>query len=555
MKAFVTGFTEEKLNEVRTHPYFAAKLEAMKKHAETLLEQEPPRFKFSQLHLFVTTGNRSEYEKVYNNYIGRLNLYSSMYLLFGEEKYIEPLADIIWNICDLETWGLPAHVAETEDLPMRRAHIELCSASVGRYFGEILAHMEDKLPELVVKRMKHEVRERIVEGYKKYDFWWKHGTSNWSAVCIAGVLASYIYFATEEEIEAELPSMMKTMDGYLSGFDKDGCCMEGYGYWSYGFSYFCYFADLLRNYTNGKIDYFASERVENIAKFVENCAINDKQCIRFSDCGENYRPAEFLVHFLKDVYPDLQVPSLKLGAGTDGSIRAFMWPNPRYENSVMQPKNKIYHDAQWFIYKSNEYNFACKAGSNNEPHNHNDVGSFMISKDGKVTFTDPGVGEYTRQYFSSERYTILEPSARSHSLPIINGEYQVAGASEKSKIFIERENEYSFSMENAYKIETLTSLVRHFTCEKDRIVLVDTFTLSETPSSIVERFSTLVEPKIEGGKVYCGASVLEYNEAALTPVLRTETCVRSGSVKETLYLVDFEAKYPAKNMEFTFVFS
>jgi hypothetical protein len=45
----------------------------------------------------------------------------------------------------------------------------------------------------------------------------------------------------------------------------------------------------------------------------------------------------------------------------------------------------------------------------------------MISKGGYITFTDPGGGDYTRQYFSEERYTILEPSARGHSLPIING--------------------------------------------------------------------------------------------------------------------------------------
>ena len=108
----------------------------------------------------------------------------------------------------------------------------------------------------------------------------------------------------------------------------------------------------------------------------------------------------------------------------------------------MHPKNKIFHDAQWFIYRSEPYNFVCKAGYKNEPHNHNDVGSFMVSKGGKVTFTDPGTGEYTRQYFNAERFTILEPSSRSHSVPIINGCYQSFGVNEKADIFVEKENEY-----------------------------------------------------------------------------------------------------------------
>src|SRR5690606_39665769 len=50
--------------------------------------------------------------------------------------------------------------------------------------------------------------------------------------------------------------------------------------------------------------------------------------------------------------------------------------------------------------------FAAKGGYNNESHNHNDIGSFILYKEGKPLFIDAGVGTYTKKTFSNERYDI-----------------------------------------------------------------------------------------------------------------------------------------------------
>ncbi len=555
MKSYITGFSEERIEAIKKDPYFSARIENVIKKADLYLESEPQRIKFSDMHLFVTTGNRSNYEKVYNEYNSRVDMYATAYLFTKDAKYLEPLADVIWNICDLETWGLPAHVSEGLTLDNRRRFVELVSANVGRRFGEVLCLVgEENLPELVVKRMKSEVRERIVEGYKNYDFWWKRGNSNWSAVCIAGTLASYLYFATEEEIEEQLPAMIETALCYFNSFDAEGCCMEGYAYWSYGFSYFAIFADLLNNYTEGKINLFKEQKTRNAAFFLENCAINNDQCIRFSDCGEFFRPMPSLAHFLKNTYPELQIPPIPTLNGTEGNIRSFVWVDSSLKDSAMQPKSFTYHEAQWFIHRGEKYNFACKAGSNGEPHNHNDVGSFMISKDGRVTFTDPGTGAYTRQYFGPERHTILEPSSRSHSVPVINGNYQVIGK-EKSSVLTDEAREYAFTMQNAYDEKSLKNLTRRFVCLDDELVLTDSFEFDKAPDSLTERFSTLVKPEIRDGKVFCGASIMECESPELFDVeINTETCVRAQNITETLYLVDFKLKSPTEKMSFKFTF-
>ena len=554
MESYITGFSRENLKKRAKDPYFEKQMKALKERAEKYLETEPRRIKFSDMHLFETTGNRSQYEGARGDYFGRASVFSLLYALEEDEKYIMPLCDAIWNICDLETWALPAHIKEEYTLQQRRCFLELVSTNTGKMFGEILTLVgEENLPEIIVRRMKSEVRERILESFKRRNGWWATATSNWAAVCICGVLGSYIYFGEKEELDELIPAMVKTAEGYLSGFDADGCCLEGYGYWSYGFSYFLEFADLLRNYTGGKINLFERERVKTVASFIENCSINDNQCVRFSDCTEFFRPSAPIAHFIKNEYPDIQIPAIPPSSYAASDIRAYIWADPALKDSSMNPKNKIFRDAQWFIYRSDAYNFVCKAGHNNEPHNHNDVGSFMISKGGAVTFTDPGTGEYTRQYFSTERYTVLEPSSRSHSVPIINGTYQICNK-EKADIFVEKENEYAYSVEKAYDVPTLKSLKRHFVCNADNVTLTDSYEFSEMPESVVERFVSLVAPKIEDGKITVGESTLEYDASLFELEASTETCNRAGGVKETLYVFDLKPKTLCKNFSCSFKF-
>ena len=79
------------------------------------------------------------------------------------------------------------------------------------------------------------------------------------------------------------------------------------------------------------------------------------------------------------------------------------------ESEVLSPADEVYH-----IDKHNfQVPFVCgakdlgmKGGHNDESHNHNDVGSFVVYHNGKPILVDPGVGEYTSKTFSKERYTI-----------------------------------------------------------------------------------------------------------------------------------------------------
>ena len=185
-------FNDEKWEQVRTHPYFAEYKENVIKKAAEFMEKEPPVLKFSILHRYAVDGNREVYEGMYENYFSRLQCFFAAYMITNDGMYLVPLADILWNICDMESWSIPAHVAENLPISERRSNLDLCSTIAGFRVAEVLHFIGDKLPELVVRRAMAELRYRVIDSYARATtkrYWWLKAENNWSAVCIGCFIA------------------------------------------------------------------------------------------------------------------------------------------------------------------------------------------------------------------------------------------------------------------------------------------------------------------------------------------------------------------------------
>jgi hypothetical protein len=92
---------------------------------------------------------------------------------------------------------------------------------------------------------------------------------------------------------------------------------------------------------------------------------------------------------------------------------------------------------------------AAKGGHNDESHNHNDVGSFIIYKDGRPFIIDVGVETYTRKTFSRQRYDIWTMNSDYHNLPTINGLKQMNGREYQAKnvVYDRRKDQVTFSLD------------------------------------------------------------------------------------------------------------
>lgn len=172
---------------------------------------------------------------------------------YEQEKYIKAYEDTVWAICDEFSWALPAHIDNALPMEDYRGFIDLFAAETGFALAESSHLLKKMLEEKLLNRIEFEVRGRIIDSYmSEKEFSWEKSHSNWASVCAGSVGAAFLYLADDEEIRKALPRIEKTLDYFLSGYGADGVCREGYGYWSYGFGFFVYFAELLRQYSDGE---------------------------------------------------------------------------------------------------------------------------------------------------------------------------------------------------------------------------------------------------------------------------------------------------------------
>ena len=72
-------------------------------------------------------------------------------------------------------------------------------------------------------------------------------------------------------------------------------------------------------------------------------------------------------------------------------------------------------------------------GHDNESHNHNDVGSFIVYHDAHPVIIDIGVGTYTSLTFSKRRYELFNCRSAYHNVPLVNGMEQHDGKQYRAK--------------------------------------------------------------------------------------------------------------------------
>ena len=230
-------------------------------------------------------------------------------------------------------------------------------------------------------------------------------------------------------------------------------------------------------------------------------------------------------------------------------IRAATWLSEEYYyNPTPDDKPAEYYaaDSQMLIKRTPAFGFAAKGAYNNEPHNHNDVGSFIFAKNGRQVLIDHGSGPYSKQYFNKEtRYGYVECSSKGHNVPIINGEYQKFGTNYAAKDTKFENGVFSTDIAGAYGIEELKSLVRSFSFTDTEMTMKDSY-VYDGDGVLTERLVSLIAPAVaENGKVVIEDTAVIY-DPSICSVEITEDKTAAGV---PIYFMDFKLNPGVK--EFT----
>ena len=527
---------------IKKEPCFESILRKLKKEYGKMLEEGDLKcHKYREFKTFFTTGERKVYEKQYNLFRNRAEAAAILLLIYPENtEYLDDLMDTLYDICDEYTWSFPAHQGQIQTHD--NCHIDLGAAMTASQLAEIHTILKDRLDPLINSRIIHEIGRRVLDPFlatERYD-WWELDHSNWAAVCIGGIARSMMLIRPKGMTPEFEKRVLASLDTYLSGFDDSGICFEGMGYWRYGFGHFVMCCDMLRKFTAGRIDYFKQEKVKNIASFYQKIFLSGDCGVSFSDGGGAMRYPLYLLHYLKNEYPDDVLVYDKSYAHWDCmTYRSYTWYDDNIAKDPVEEKanfESFAPEAQWMIKRTVNYGFAAKGGCNQEPHNHNDVGSFIFAKEGRHIFTDPGGGLYTRQYFDPAlRYNHLECSSRGHSVPMIGDTVQSFGKEFKAKNAKYENGTFSLEIAGAYDCPELISIKRSFTFSDDKVTLTDTFEYFGN-KSIKQRLVTRAEPeKISDGeiKVDCGGASYD------PTICKAEITREKDSRENPVYYIDF----------------
>lgn len=359
--------------------------------------------------------------------------------LEDEGRFLDPVLDVVWAICEESSWSQPAHQVELR-IP-EKSFLDLTSAMTALDLAEAVTLLRPRLEPGLAARVYDEIDRRVFAPYlARHDHHWlyrtdRYGVNNWAAVCNTGVVGAALHLEPDPRRAAHIVSKaLRSLDDYLATFAADGGSSEGPGYWTYGFGMYTLLGDLLERST--RVDLFDVEPVPEVVRFPLRTMLTREAHVPFSDADVQVRFWRGQLTFLAK---RMDVPELARLAVRQPvrlkerdlarALRDLLWapdPDEVPVDDHLPPPHDWLPELQWMIARLDPSDadapvLAIKGGHNGEMHNHNDVGTTVVHVGGESLVADLGRGRYTRKYWSPDRYDIFIRSSRGHSVPVVNG--------------------------------------------------------------------------------------------------------------------------------------
>ena len=345
--------------------------------------------------------------------------------------------------------------------------------------------------------------------------------NNWNGWIISNLLT--VFLLTEKDknvLNKAVEKMIFEINRLYDRLPFDGGCDEGASYWTVSGGMIFEFCEQLYVATDGKINFFNDEKLRNIFMFEYNAYIGNGTFINFADGVFQVKGIHSLLYMIgkrlnSEKMISLSSEMLRLSQSVplrEAKMRRELF-DLIYRKEIPQnipfkyEDEIVLNDLQVCAKRNDDWFLAFKGGNNDEGHNHNDVGNFIVCYNNLPVICDAGCGVYTRQTFGAERYTIWTMRSDWHNLPDINGFMQKQGRSFCADKF--GTSEVSFG--KAYPEQAgVISTLRKLELTEDGIKLTDNFKFLKDKNTLCEHFITPHEVIIkDNGAIINGQFVLE----------------------------------------------
>ncbi|WP_026904331.1 heparinase II/III domain-containing protein [Pedobacter glucosidilyticus] len=502
--------------------------------AETYLNYSWPSIPATVSLLVERTGDREEYQNI--SFKKREVLLTLLFAEIYENKgrFTDQIINGIWSISEESFWGISAHLPRKKEnaglMDVSEPFVDLFAAETATLFSWVdyyLAEKLDKVSPQLRKRIYYEIENRVLAPLmtKKHGFMGGNEDgrrpNNWNPWICSNWLNTVLLIEKNEDKRAEaVHKILSVLDNFLNPYPLDGGCDEGPGYWGAAAASLYDNLSLLNLATNDAFKYtYQDQKIKNMAAFIYKAQISETYFINFADASPKPgMDAPMIYRFGKAINDENM---MKFGAyyykpGTKVS-RFHIFRNffelfldeelRKVPKQLPLPKSVWLPETQVMLARDKAgstkgLTIAAKGGHNDESHNHNDIGNFMVYVDGNPLLIDVGSGTYTRRTFSGDRYDIWFNSSDYHNTPTINGCVQSPGRAFKATDlnFTENKSKAVFALDIAksYPKEAgLISWKRAITLNKGKNVEInDTYQL-KAEGAFINHLMTCYPPEVK----------------------------------------------------------
>jgi hypothetical protein len=494
--------------------------------AERLLKTPMPEMTDEIFLIYSKTGSCTEGDRTNNQRRGRIGTLTEAELLENKGRFIPELEKTIRSLCEEKTWVGVAHDGNLANFNKKQVTIDLYSSALAWHMATADNLLGDRLSPEIRALIRKEIQWRIFETYHrmvegKQSRYWLTAEHNWNSVCLAGVTGAALALIDSREERAFYVLAAEKYSLYaLKGFTPDGYCGEGTGYWNYGFGHYIYLAEEIRLATGGRIDLLSRPEAPAPASFGARFEVVDGIYPAFADCSPGDRPSGRIMNFLNERLgfglPPARGERISLGGGSLAEGLMYLFPVPATQQAPTSAKPvEVGGPRSWFeqariLICRPLQGSSCKLGTaiigndNGVNHNHNDVGSYIVVLNGQVLIVDPGGETYTARTFGPHRYDSNVLNSFGHSVPLVAGKMQDAGAKAKAVTlktdFTDAQDTLAFDIRSAYSVPSLQKLTRTYVFSREgagRLTVTDEVAFSQ-PESFETALITLGQWKQTG---------------------------------------------------------
>lgn len=478
------------------------------------------------------SGNRSNYQDIWYERRERLHTLVAAECLENQGRFLDPITDLIWALCEETSWTWPAHIHPQQagvGLPEADDQVvALFSAQTANTLAlthALLAEKLDTVSPLIGKRIHREIDRRILTPFMDKEFGWmgyadrrnQSYPNNWNPWICSNVLLAALLCESDAPRRAHIVNrVLDCLDNFLTYYPYDGSCDEGPSYWGRAGASLFDALEHLYSATHKQFDLYPHPLIQEIARFPYRVHIADDYFVCLGDCDARFTIDHELASRFGTRIDDAHLRALGAYGVTDETLLANLAQSSDLNRflhllfngpglaQIKQPTPPLLRDVwlshpdmQMMAVRDQEGStrglyVAAWGGHNAQSHNHNDVGNFVIYADGQPVVIDVGRPTYRKQTFSRRRYEIWAFQSGFHNLPTINGIDQKEG-----RAFAARDVHYQrttagaqldLDLRDAYpRSAEVTSWKRSISLNRSEgVTVADVFVLEEPSPEVVE---------------------------------------------------------------------